>query len=126
MPDCHRGHCTQLIKKGEHEETPGFQNFAVFCPLCIVRGRVYRTLSKALHGGGSRYWVGIIATVEVQSALWVCRLGAGGNTIWLCFTTAGLFTFLERWVYIDVDRMSFFKRCAITSFENGLPTLDWY
>jgi hypothetical protein len=28
----------QLIKRGEHEETPGFQNFAVFCPLCIVRG----------------------------------------------------------------------------------------
>ena len=27
-----------LIKRGEHEETPGFQNFAVFCPLCIVRG----------------------------------------------------------------------------------------
>ena len=28
----------QLIKRGEHAETPGFQNFAVFCPLCIVRG----------------------------------------------------------------------------------------
>ena len=28
----------QLIKRGGHEETPGFQNFAVFCPLCIVRG----------------------------------------------------------------------------------------
>jgi len=38
----------------------------------------------------------------------------------------GVFTFLKRWVYIDLDRMSFFKRCAITSFENGLPTLDWY
>jgi hypothetical protein len=30
-----------LLKKGVNTkklETPGFQNFAVFCPLCIVRG----------------------------------------------------------------------------------------
>ena len=33
--------------------------------------------------------MGIIATVEVQAALWVCRLGDGGNTIWVFFTTPG-------------------------------------
>ena len=39
-----------LIKRGEHEETPGFQNFAVFCPLCIVRGTgVCRTHSEVGH-----------------------------------------------------------------------------
>jgi hypothetical protein len=27
---------------------------------------------------------------------------------------------------IDLDRMSIFKRCAITSFENGLQTSYWY
>ena len=71
--------------------------------------------------------VGIIATVEVQAALWVCRLGAGGkHNLGLLYYYWGVFTFLKRWVYIDLDRMSFFKRYAITSFENGLPTLDWY
>ena len=39
-----------LIKRGEHEETPGFQNFAVFCPLCIVRGTgVCRTHIEVGH-----------------------------------------------------------------------------
>jgi hypothetical protein len=33
----HRGHCMPIDKKCEHAETPWFQNFAVFCPLCIVR-----------------------------------------------------------------------------------------
>jgi len=51
----HRGHSQavhQLIKGGEHEETPGFQNFAMsrFCPLCIVRGTgVCRTHSEVGH-----------------------------------------------------------------------------
>ena len=44
------GPFTQLKKKGEHEETPGFQNFAVFCPLCIVRGTgVCRTHIEVGH-----------------------------------------------------------------------------
>ena len=42
--------CVFRIKKGEHEESPGFQNFAVFFPLYIVRGTgVCRTHSEVGH-----------------------------------------------------------------------------
>ena len=50
----------------------------------------------------------------------------GKHKLGLLYYDWGVFTLLKRWVYNDLDRMSFFKRCAITSFENGLPTLDWY
>jgi hypothetical protein len=47
--------------------------------------------------------VGIIATVEVQAALWVCLLGAGENTIWVFFYYCwAVFTFLKRWVLSSI------------------------
>ena len=66
------------------------------------------------HSGGSGSTLGLSARRR------------GKHNLGLLYYYWGVFTFLKRWVYNDLDRMSFFKRCAITSFENGLPTLDWY
>ena len=113
-----------MIKRGEHEETPGFQNFAVFCPLCIVRGtRIVRSgiwWWLVVLGGDNRHSGGPGSTLGLSARR------RGKHNLGLLYYYWGVFTFLKRWVYIDLDRMSFFKRCAITSFENGLPTLDWY
>jgi hypothetical protein len=61
--------------------------------------------------------------VEVQAALWVCRLGAGKHNLGLLYYYWGVFAFLKRWVYIDLDRMSFFKRCAIRRLKTGFQLL---
>jgi hypothetical protein len=65
--------------------------------------------------GGSRYWVGTHLPQRRSSAApGVGRLGAGRNTTWRCFTTAGqssrysIVELLLTWI-----ECSFCKRCGI-------------
>ena len=88
---------SHLLKRGEHEET---WNTRV-SEFCCVLPRLF----ALFVGQGS-------AARIVRSGIW-WNLG-------LLYYYWAVFTFLKRWVYIDLDRMSFFKRCVITSFENGL------
>ena len=87
----------------------------------IVKQKIYKRASNYyLLGGDNRHSGGPGSTLGLSARR------RGKHNLGLLYYYWAVFTFLKRWVYIDLDRMSFFKRCAITSFENGLPTLDWY
>ena len=119
----------QLIKRGEHtKKHPGFRIllcFALFA-LFVGQGSAARIVRSGIW-----WWFVVLGGDN-------CHSGGAGSTLGLSVRRRGkhnlgllyycwaVFTFLKRWVYIDLDRMSFFKRYAITSFENGLQTLDWY
>jgi len=107
---------------------PGFRIllcFALFA-LFVGQGSAARILRSGIWwwlvvlGGDNRHSGGPGSTLGLSAR------SRGKHNLGLLYYYWGVFTFLKRWVYIDLDRMSFFKRCAITSFENGLPTLDWY
>ena len=69
--------------------------------------------------------MGIIATAEVECSTgglsaWRWGHPLGQHNLSMLYYRWAVFTFLERWVFIDQDEWPFFKRCAITSFGHGL------
>ena len=84
----------------------------------IVRSGIWWWL--AVLGGDNCHSGGVEHPGFVGSAP-----AATHNLALLCYCWA-VFTLLKRWVYIGLDRMSFFKRCAITSFGHGVQTLGYW
>ena len=103
-----------MIQKGKHEETLRILLYFALFALFVGQGSAARIVRSGIW-----WWLVVLRGDNCHSGgpgstlgLCVCRLGKHNlGLLYYCWT---VFTFLKCWVYIDLDRMSFFKRCAIT------------